>query len=58
MLSASSSQYAQPLSHSDVTPSASHEEKDENMLMKIDWEETDNELPKSKKLKAKKVMKK
>jgi hypothetical protein len=58
ILPASQSQYAQQLSHTDVTPSVGHEERLEDMLMKIEWEESDDELPKSKKSKDKEPMKK
>ncbi|KAF8235496.1 hypothetical protein L208DRAFT_1256595 [Tricholoma matsutake] len=58
ILPPSQSQYAQQLSHTDITPSVGHEERLEDMLMKIDWEESDDEFPKSKKSKDKEPMKK
>ncbi|KAF8240522.1 hypothetical protein L208DRAFT_1232639 [Tricholoma matsutake] len=58
MLPALQSQHTQQLSHTDVTPSIGHKDKLEDMLMKINWEESDDELPKSKKSKGKEAMKK
>ena len=44
MLPASQLQYAEHLSHTEHTPSIGHEEKLEDILMKVDWEESDDEF--------------
>ena len=50
--------YTKHLSHTFHTPSIGHEEKLEDILMKVNWKESDDELPQSKKSKGKEPMKK